>query len=282
MKKCPVCHQISPADDLFCPDDGATLVPVSASPPPPDRMRISTETKTQVTQSPAVGSPSNNSQNSKRLYAVIGVLSLALLAMIGLNFLPKAAEIAQTGKDLRAEESIGEAVQTSVSFSNENKTGSAPKSAYVPNSTAITSNMTPMNSNAAFSPPPPAIKNINPGGRWSGDWSTATGAYLTIKVDLQTDGSGRTGGQIEWTLQRTPRTDKMDKIGLSAIEYVSGEYNSTTQVLTLKGYAKNDPYDVLVMLDDYRLNLSDDNRRLTGAARNGGKWNGRVNLSRFR
>ncbi len=119
-----------------------------------------------------------------------------------------------------------------------------------------------------------------PVGRWSGDWSTSTGAYLTINLYLSENGTGKVDGRVEWTLQRTTRSDKMSKIGMSATEYVRGQFDPTTRLLTMTGYRKEDPNDVLVMLDSYRLNLSPDGRHLNGAARNGGKWNGRVKLGR--
>jgi hypothetical protein len=48
----------------------------------------------------------------------------------------------------------------------------------------------------------------------------------------------------------------------------------------MSGYSKDDPNNVLVMIDDYKLTVSQDGRTLTGVARNGGKWNGHVRLSR--
>ncbi len=48
----------------------------------------------------------------------------------------------------------------------------------------------------------------------------------------------------------------------------------------MRGGNKDDPNNILVMLDQYRLNLAADGRTLNGVARNGGKWNGRVSLGR--
>ena len=48
----------------------------------------------------------------------------------------------------------------------------------------------------------------------------------------------------------------------------------------MRGTSKSDPNNMLVMLDQYRLNLSSDGRTLNGAAKNGGKWNGRIILSK--
>jgi hypothetical protein len=87
-------------------------------------------------------------------------------------------------------------------------------------------------------------------------------------------------GSIRWTMRQTARSDKNDKIGLSATEYVRGTFDPTTGVINLTGYSKDDPNNVLVMVDVYKLQISTDGRKLTGKARNGGKWNGKVDLSR--
>jgi hypothetical protein len=87
-------------------------------------------------------------------------------------------------------------------------------------------------------------------------------------------------GSILWTMRHTARTDKSDKIGQSATEYVRGNFDPTTGTVNLTGYSKEDPNSVLVMLDVYKLQISADGKKLTGAARNGGKWNGKVDLSR--
>jgi hypothetical protein len=126
--------------------------------------------------------------------------------------------------------------------------------------------------------PTPSPAAISPKGHWTGDWSSPSGAYLTIVVDLNDDGAGGITGRIEWTLRRTNRPDKKSKIGMSATEYVSGTFDPGTRVLSMKGYRKDDPDNVLVMVDTYRLDLSGNT--LKGKALNGGKWDGSVNLSR--
>lgn len=119
-----------------------------------------------------------------------------------------------------------------------------------------------------------------PVGRWAGDWSSPSGAYLTIVVTLNDSGDGQLDGTIVWTLRRTTRPEKMSKIGMSATEYVRGNFDTSSSIVTLHGYRKDDPNDVLVMVDDYRLTLSADGSHLNGSARNGGKWDGKVVLSR--
>ena len=116
----------------------------------------------------------------------------------------------------------------------------------------------------------PTIPRISPAG-WCGNWSSPSGAYLKFDLDLSESG-GSVSGQINWTLLRTSRPDKQSKIGSSAIEYVSGTFNPETREVTMRGTSKSDPNNMLVMLDQYRLNLSSDGRTLNGAAKNGGKW----------
>lgn len=67
---------------------------------------------------------------------------------------------------------------------------------------------------------------------------------------------------------------------MSATEFVRGRFDPGTRVLTMAGYRKDDPNNVLVMVDNYRLNLSGDSRALGGKARNGGSWNATMKLSK--
>ncbi|MFN6962330.1 MAG: hypothetical protein ACK4S4_01040 [Pyrinomonadaceae bacterium] len=120
----------------------------------------------------------------------------------------------------------------------------------------------------------------DPRGRWNGEWSTVSGAYHALQVTLDSDKNDGLTGQIAWTLKRTPRPDKQSKVGLSATEHVTGRYDPASRVVRLKGHSKTDPGGLLVMLDEYRLDLSADSQRPAGQARNAGKWNGIVNLTR--
>ena len=72
----------------------------------------------------------------------------------------------------------------------------------------------------------------------------------------------------------------MNKVGLSAIEFVRGTFDPANGIVKMSGYRKDDPDGVLVMLDEYKLTVSPDGKSLTGLARNGGKWNGHLRLSR--
>jgi hypothetical protein len=255
MKRCPKCQQIFPGDDsVFCIDDGATLVPHTAT---PDSGYISGDAPTQVLQRPS-SPPAGGENSTKWLYLVIGVLATALVAGGVIIYLTR-------GK--------------------EDKPGNTPAAANTNYKTVTPDNSAPAKNTAAVNTPAapgntaPSMR-LSPGGNWAGDWTSPSGAYLTIKVNLDDDGAGNVQGQIEWTLRRTTRPEKMNKIGMTAIEYVRGKYDPSTRNLTMSGYRKDDPNNVLVMVDDYRLGLTADNRGLNGAARNGGKWDGKIKLQR--
>lgn len=145
--------------------------------------------------------------------------------------------------------------------------------------TPTPANTPPQNISTPLPPPEPA-KSADPTGRWKGGWSTSSGTLLDIEFTLNETGVNQIDGQIRWTLRKTVRPDKRDKIGLSAIEYIRGNYDPQTRLLTLKGYRKDDPDNVLVMVDDYRLTVSEDGRQLAGRAKNGGRWNGILNMGR--
>jgi hypothetical protein len=145
--------------------------------------------------------------------------------------------------------------------------------------TPTPANALPQNTSTPL-PAPQVVKSVDPAGRWKGGWSTASGTTADIEFSLNETGGNQIEGQIRWTLRKTVRPDKRDKVGLSAIEHIRGVYDPQTRLLTLKGYRKDDPDNVLVMVDDYRLTVSEDGRRITGRAKNGGKWNGVLSMDR--
>ena len=248
MKTCPQCGQQFSDDNSFCLDDGSVLVVPAHTP-----SRGTGDQPTQVlTTAPVVIASSNKGV----LYAFVGILLLVIGGM--------ASYIAfRPGDD-------SDKFQT-VSTTKANTQSETPAPAPPPNTV-----VTP----AANAPPPISRPAATANGRWSGDWTTASGAYLNVVFTLNDDGNGRVNGQIDWTLRRTSRPDKMSKIGMSAIEFVNGNFDPVTRKLSLQGYRKDDPNGVLVMLDQYSLTLSPDDRRLTGSAKNGGKWNARINAAR--
>jgi hypothetical protein len=279
MKKCPNCHQIYDVSENFCAKDGAILIAAQNSGQMSSNQQFSAEIPTQVVSkshssgemptqvfyqpTPVQNVVPRQNDNSKWLFLVIGVLLTALLGMALYLFLPnrnnEKTEAAETKKEATPEP--------------ESKP-QKPKSSFIQNEKP---SLAPPTANTAF-PANVARPATSPSGNWSGDWASPSGAYLRQNVSLSEDGNGNVTGQIQWTLVRTNRPEKMSKIGMSATEYVSGKYDPYSQSVTLQGYRKDDPNGVLVMLDSYRLKLSGNN--LSGLARNGGKWNGRMSLSR--
>lgn len=262
MKKCPNCSLIFEDENDFCVADGGVLVTVYDN----SSGELPTQVVSRPAASPAVVAAADN--NSNMLYGIIGGLVALVMAMGATFFFVLNAQ---------RETVQGNAAATSENASLDPLSAAQPSAA---NNAPAANAASRTTTNTAVPAMPAPRPVISPRGRWSGDWSASSGAYLTINVDLSEDGSNRVSGQIEWTLRRTTRPEKISKIGLKAIEYVSGRYDPATRTVTLKGTSKDDPYGVLVMTDDYRLTLSEDSRRLNGAAKNGGKWNGRVNLSR--
>lgn len=123
--------------------------------------------------------------------------------------------------------------------------------------------------------------NRTPAGTWSGELSTALGAYLTGKLMLTDTGAGNVEGQIEWTLRTSQVAGKADKIGRTATEYVKGHYDSASRVLKIDGYDLNDQYSVLdAGKSSYRMQLTGDTPTLTGQAGKDGKWNATVKFKR--
>jgi hypothetical protein len=257
MKKCPNCGQPYSDDDLFCVTDGTTLVP--GVPESAQGGYNSGNAPTQVLQR-SLSQSAGPKSNSNLLYMVIGILATALVGLTVVFYVTRSKE---SGKE-----------KTEANYSNSSTEYKTSQ---------VNSNL-PKNSTPASVVSEPAnvpISNpYSPRGTWAGDWTSPSGAYLTIKLNLNDDGAGNVQGQIEWTLQRTNRPEKMNKIGMSAVEYVRGKYDTSSRNLTMSGYRKDDPNNVLVMVDDYRLSISQDDRNLNGAARNGGKWDGKMRLQR--
>lgn len=250
-----MCHAVYAGDVDFCPNDGTALQLMADGTPPPHYQFGSKDVPTQVFQI-APTKPSSDPAPSKWMYLALGAFGAVVIGA--------TVFVLMSGR-----------VPANEKFPTEGNPIEDKKQSEV-NSNLSASN--PVNT------PPPTVTapkvTVSPQGRWTGDWSSPSGAYLTLVIDLNDAGNGRISGQIQWTLRRTTRPEKMSKIGMSATEFVSGQFDENARTLTMSGYRKDDPYGVLVMLDTYRLNLASDNSRLNGNARNGGKWNARLNLAR--
>jgi len=117
-------------------------------------------------------------------------------------------------------------------------------------------------------------------GNWQGQLTYSSGAVYLAKVSLSDDKKGKVRGQIVWTLHRTANPKKVDKINLTATEYVQGIFDKNSKILVLTGYSKDDPNNLGIVLDKYTLNLSDDNLEINGSSY-GGKLTGNFKLKRF-
>ncbi len=255
MKECPNCKSIYEDDLFFCLQDGAALKKLSQRPTAPDPSSLATEVWPARQSQPMV---------SRSVFPYL-VISFLLLVCLGL-----ASVILVLNRDRLFGSSGNDLKPTNAEDPTPRPTTNAPENK--PSPAAVSPTATPPRETRA----PVA----NPTGRWKGDWSTKSGTLLDIEIDLFEMQENRLDGQIKWTLRKTVRPDKMDKVGLSAIEYVRGTYDPASGGVRMSGYRKDDPNDVLVMLDEYRLSVSADGKKLTGEARNGGRWNGYLNLAR--
>ena len=273
MKECPNCKKIF-ADDLFyCLDDGTPLAEfgsdIDHTAPTEVAINVGQAARTEVlpnrgrptdAELPSPREQSIPRPPSKLPYVAIGALTLACISL--------AAAMIVINRDR-----IFPTQETKANATNEPKSTPSP----------VMSNSSPPG-NAAKSVNKVAAQpaaTFNPTGKWKGEWTTDSGTLLDIEISLTDSQNNALDGQIRWTMRRTARPDKTDKIGLSATEFVRGSFDPATGSVKMSGYSKDDPNNVLVMVDTYKLNISADGHALSGLARNGGKWNGHLRLSRY-
>ena len=115
-------------------------------------------------------------------------------------------------------------------------------------------------------------------GAWRGAWSGSDYMYDAEMV-LDVDADGDVAGQIAWTLRASPLADEQEKVGLSAIEYVHGAYVADAGSLTLEGYDREDPHE-LIGYDSYRLVVSENQSLMVGLTGNNGSWDGFLTMRR--
>jgi len=260
MKKCPRCNQVFADDNLFCLNDGTTLLDVSETGQSP-LFQTPDSAPTQFISRQQLNALNPPVNNSKWLYLIIGVMATALAAL-GIAFFlsrtPTEKETAKIETNAKSNENVSNGNQLNV----ENKTNQ---------STPNTSNAI-----AVSTPRPTALinPNLKPDGRWTGDWNSKTTSF-TAQMNLTDNGAGKFSGEIYWTLRSSTNPKKMYKTGSTATEYVQGTYNPANRSLALSGYRKDDPNDIVV-LDKYNLILAENNQSLGG----GSKSNGRFNLRR--
>lgn len=251
MKKCPSCNQLFSDDNVFCMNDGTTLLYAAETGANMPVFPTADNAPTQVISRPQVSMQTAAAiapkDSSKWLFLIIGVLASALVGM-GIYMFAIRGEKDEKKDSANQNTKTENAVENSIANNTQSNT---PKT----NQTVEQPKINP---------------NLNPAGSWSGDWNSWGNykTYFTAQMNLTDDGAGKVSGQIVWTLQRTNNPKKTDKVGTSATEYVQGVYNPSTRNLTLKGVRKDDPYSI-VILDRYNLVLAENNLSMNGKSKGG-------------
>ena len=123
-------------------------------------------------------------------------------------------------------------------------------------------------------------------GEWQGIKNTPERVVFTGEITLETGagcktcaatGDGSIQGKIVWGL-RSEGTKAApgvaSKAGKIGTEYVKGQMKGKG-LLVLNGYKLDDPNHILV-LDKYRLAVSDDGKVIGGLTFNNGHWTGQL------
>jgi serine/threonine protein kinase len=205
----------------------------------------------------------------KLIYAVVGIMAILIIALAGIILFPLLSN---------QKESKDKSLTSNVIDKPINEKSNAESQQLVNAQTNETSLPTET-SNKSLSPiSPVAPRELI--GTWQGQWYSPLGTIFSASVHLESTGSNSSvQGNINWTMKSTPLEAKQSRVGLTAIEYVKGSYDPVTRLLTMQGYSKDDPNN-LIILDKYRLVLAEDGRALGGATWNHGSWRGRLSLSR--
>jgi hypothetical protein len=263
MKICSLCQQNYDDTENFCQTDGSTLVVISTE----QTSYSSADTPTVVVTRYAAGQTNSAQikQTSPVLYALIGGMAVLILGLVGFLLITRNSPETETAKK----------PEVNSTDKNDETAKSNPK-------TNSPQNFSANNSQIAEKPivtpvPQPPKPYISPAGNWQGQWTNGKAVYGQ-QFTLKDDGNGRISGQIVHTLQSTMNSKKTEKIGLTAVEYVQGSYDSNTRIINLSGVRKDDP-NGLIILDKYRLSLAGDNSTLAGATV-GGKTRGQISLRR--
>jgi hypothetical protein len=261
MKECPNCKKVFPDDLFYCLYDGVALADTRSSvshDAPTEVVEWNAEPSVPTAVIPIRITDQTPAGRSKLPYVIIGAL---LLICAGLGGALAITYLSRTSEDKGNDK--GKTIAGSPTPAPANS--STPAAA---NSATPAKSATPM------------TVQLDPTGKWRGQWSTDSGTLFDIELTLSKAGGDNVEGSLLWTMRKTARPDKASKIGLTATEFVRGAFDPESHTVKLAGYGKDDPDEVLVMTDQYRLNISADGRTLNGFARNGGKWNGHIKLSR--
>ncbi len=272
MKQCPQCNRTY-ADEstTFCLADGALLsAPYDSEAtqriPLP---RTTNSSPTEILPSASSQFPQQKS-SPKFMYAIIGVMAGLIVILAGIILIPSLLRNQKEGSN------VGQATNTADKSINESPKTESPNTTNPETKETPVSTMSPsMTANPSQTLVPMGLT-----GRWQGQWSSPFGTTFSANVYLESTGTNNgVQGQINWTMKNTPQGSKQSNVGLTAVEYVKGSYNTETRMLTMEGYRKDDPNNI-VSLDKYRLVLAGDNSSLGGATWNHGRWRGRLSLSR--
>src|SRR2546423_1882359 len=125
-------------------------------------------------------------------------------------------------------------------------------------------------------PPHPTLAPAPPGtSKGWGQWTSPPGVLCIAEIALEIKPDGTAEAAITWTLAASPRESELQKLGTKGIEYVRGRFDKASGVLSLDGYRKEDPSQV-IGLDHYRLVVAENYRALAGVSSNRGDWLGRL------
>jgi hypothetical protein len=123
-------------------------------------------------------------------------------------------------------------------------------------------------------PAPPQVDRTALAGSWTGGNFT----YDAIAT-LDVNSGGDISGTIVWTLRSTANGNGKNKVGMRAIEYVSGKYYPENEAVVLNGYRKDDPNGIWEP-DKYRLILSPTHSTMGGITAEHDSWAGQLFLRR--
>lgn len=113
---------------------------------------------------------------------------------------------------------------------------------------------------------------------WTGLWQSDTHEYeATLKLTVAA--SGRIDGAITWKLLKSNRPNYQSKIGMTGTEFVRGQFDPDTNLVTFNGYRLDDPNTILGM-DQYRLVVGDTRKTMAGLTSDHNTWSGRIFLKR--
>jgi hypothetical protein len=114
---------------------------------------------------------------------------------------------------------------------------------------------------------PPARLETN----WQGTWKSRSGYNYAFAMLLEVDESAAAKGQIRWELVATPPDSHLvGRVGETAIEYVSGEYDRAEGLAMVTGYLASD--QTLIALDTYKFHVKPDKVSFVGMSKYRGEW----------